>query len=228
MTAVVEQAHVELTPLEAAPPLPRVNLLPPEIAERARFRRIQLGLGAGLLATTGVVGALYAGATVSVQDATQEVAAQSSRGVALRAESTRYADVSRIHAEAAQAKAMLAQAMGEEVRFSTLLDDLSRNVPHDVWLENVTYTQNATSGQAPAAPGAAASVGTVTFTGVGSRHDDVAAWLESLADQESYAEAYFTKSTAGTRAGRRSVSFTSTATLTPATLSGRYTEPAGD
>ena len=228
MTAVVDHAPADVTSLEAVPaPLPRVNLLPPEIADRARLRRVQLGLGAGLLAATGVVGGLYAGAVAGVQDATQELAATSSAGVALRAESAKYVDVQRVHAEAGQAQAMLASAMAGEVRFSSLLDDLSRNVPDAVWLENVTFTQSTASAPAQTAPGATPGVGTVTFTGVGRTHDDVAAWLDSLAEQEGYADAYFSKSTAGTKGGRASVSFTSTATLTPDTLSGRYTETAG-
>ena len=35
--------------------LPRVNLLPPEIAETARMRRIQMGLGCAVLGTVTAV-----------------------------------------------------------------------------------------------------------------------------------------------------------------------------
>ena len=115
--------------------------------------------------------------------------------------------------------------MSQEIRFSTLLDDLSRSVPDDVWLENVTFTQNApvATGTAPVPTG----VGSVTFTGVGGQHDDVAAWLESLSGQRRYADATFTKSTAEPRGGRLAVAFTSSATLSPAALSGRYTAADG-
>ena len=46
--------------------LPKVNLLPPEIAETARFRKVQMGLGGGVLAAIGVVAMLYVGATGSL------------------------------------------------------------------------------------------------------------------------------------------------------------------
>lgn len=217
--------HAPVLDVLTAAPLPRVNLLPPEIAEHRRFRRIQVGLGAGLLAATGVVALLHAAAVGSTADASAELAATSARGAELRAETTEYADVQRIHAEAAAATSMLAGAMSQEIRFSTLLDDLSRSIPDDVWLENVTFTQNA-----PVAAGAAPTtggVGSVSFTGGGGQHDDVATWLESLAGQRRYADATFTNSTAEPRDGRPAVTFSSSATLTPAALSGRYTPPAG-
>jgi Tfp pilus assembly protein PilN len=203
--------------------LPRVNLLPPEIAERQRFRRIQCGLGAGLLAASGVVALLYVGAVGSTQEAAAELAATGARGDALRADAAEYADVQRVHADAAAARSMLTAAMAGEIRFSTLLDDVSRNVPDDVWLENVTFTLSGPS--TATTPGAA--VGTVSFSGFGGEHDDVARWLDSLAGQPRFADATFTKSTAVDRDGRSSVSFTSSATLTDAALSRRYTDTDG-
>ena len=42
--------------------MPRVNLLPPEIAETAMLRKVQVSLGVGLVATVGVVGLLFVSA----------------------------------------------------------------------------------------------------------------------------------------------------------------------
>ena len=67
----------------------------------------------------------------------------------------------------------------------------------------------------------------MSFTGVGGEHDDVATWLESLATLPRYADATFTKSLAEPREGRPAVSFTSSATLSPAALSRRYTAVDG-
>ena len=47
--------------------LPRVNLLPPEIGEARRFRRIQYGLGGGLALSAGVVALLYVAAAGSAR-----------------------------------------------------------------------------------------------------------------------------------------------------------------
>ena len=62
--------------------LPRVNLLPPEIEEQRRFRKVQIGLGAGVVAAVGVVGALTLLASGAVGDA-QHRLGQAHQGDAL-------------------------------------------------------------------------------------------------------------------------------------------------
>lgn len=206
------------------PILPRVNLLPPEIAEKARFRRIQLGLGGGLLASVGIVSLLYVGAVGSVNDAQTDLTAATATGTALTAEHAKYADVEAVYARAEAAQVMLTQAMGEEVRYSQFLNDLSLTIPDNVWVKNVTFAQAAVP---PAVGATEPGVGTVTFTGVAFAHDDVAVWLESLAKQQGYTNPYFTSSTKALIGKREVVNFTSTVTMTPAALSGRYTSPIG-
>ncbi|MDX6224922.1 MAG: type pilus assembly protein PilN [Frankiales bacterium] len=204
--------------------LPRVNLLPPEIAETRRFRRIQIGLGGAVLGAVGIVALLYVAATSSVSSAQSNLDTANSTHTQLTAETAKYRDVTAVYARAAAAQAMLTQAMGEEVRYSQLMNDLSLSVPETVWLKNVSFTQTAL---AAATPGATPGIGTLTVTGVGFSHDDVAVWLESLAGQKSYANPYFSGSTEALMGTRKTVNFSSTATLTPAAYSGRYTKPAG-
>jgi Tfp pilus assembly protein PilN len=204
--------------------LPKVNLLPPEIAERVRFRRIQVGLGSGVLAAVGVVALLYVVAAASLNDANSELATEQATGAQLRQETAKYADVTAVYAQAAAAEAMLTEAMGQEVRFSQFLNDLSLSVPENVWVTNVSFAQ------APVAPALGSTepgIGTATFTGVGFKHEDVAVWLESLAKQQGYANPYFSNSTEALIGTRKIVNFTSTVTMTPDALSKRYTAPAG-
>ena len=211
--------------------LPRVNLLPPEIGERRRFRRIQVGMGGAVLGAVGVVALLYVTAASGVSSAQSEVDAANARHATLQAETAKYQGVTAVYARAAAARAMLNQAMGEEVRYSQLLNDLSLSIPENVWIKSLTFTQGnpAAAPGAAAAPAAAAngSIGTVSVTGVGYSHDDVAVWLESLAGQKAYADPYFTNSTEALLGTRKTVNWTSTATLTPAAYSGRYKTPAG-
>ena len=219
--------HVEQTRQKAGtglPVLPRVNLLPPEIAETARFRRITYGLGGGLLGALGIVALLYVGAVAAVNDATTELETATATGASLRVETARYADVEAVYARAAAAQAMLTSSMGEEVRYSHYLHDLSLTVPENVWVKNVSFAQAAT----PATLGSTVpGIGTVTFTGVGFKHDDVAVWLESLAKQKGYINPDFTSSTKALLGNRSTVNFTSTVTMTADALSGRYTTPQG-
>lgn len=204
--------------------LPKVNLLPPEIAESARFRKVQLGLAGGVLAAIGAVALLYVGASSSLSDANTELAASQATGAQLRAETAKYNDVTAVYAQAAAAEAMLTQAMGEEVRYSQFLNDLSLTVPENIWVTNVAFDQVPV---APAVGSTVPGIGSVTFSGVGFKHDDVAVWLESLAKQQGYIDPYFSNSTEALIGTRTTVSFSSTVTLTPDALSKRYTAPAG-
>ena len=204
--------------------LPRVNLLPPEIEEGKRFRRIQVGLGAGVLAAVGVVAVGVVLASASVSSANEELEAASAEGSRLQAETAKYADVTAVYAQSAAAQAMLAEAMGEEVRYSRFLSDLSLSVPENVWLTSLTFAQAPVD---PAVGSTEPGVATLTVSGKGFSHEDVAMWLESLAAQKTYTDPNFSSSQEVMIGEREAVEFASTATLTPEALSGRYTAPAG-
>jgi Tfp pilus assembly protein PilN len=223
MTVVSSEVRLGMTNSQ----LPRVNLLPPEIAESAMLRKVQLCLGAGVLAAVGVVGLLFVSASHSAsaaQTSLDQANAQSSRLVAQKAQ---YGNVTSVYDAAAAAQTQLTTAMGQEVRFSQLLHDLSLSVPSTVWLKNLTYTQAAPAAPAGGAPVTTNAIGTLAVTGVGFSHDDLALWLESLEGQKNYSDPYFSASTETLMGTRKVVNFSTTANLTPAALSGRYTKPLG-
>jgi Tfp pilus assembly protein PilN len=212
--------------------LPRVNLLPPEIEEQRRLRKVQAGLGLGVLAAAGVVGALALAALGQVNDAQAELDASKARGSALEARSAEYAEVPAVYAQVEAAEAQVAQAMGKEVRWSYFLNDLSLRVPSKVWLTSMTVTQDvdAVAAAAPVTPESAVltpGIGSVTFSGRGFTHNDVAAWLNALAKQKGLTQPYFTSSQVEDIGTEKAVTFESQATITEESLSGRYTQKAG-
>lgn len=211
--------------------LPRVNLLPPEIAERRTFRRIQFGLGAAVLASVGVVALLFVSASQSVTTANEELASETTKNTSLKADAAKFRNVTAVYAAAAAAQSQLTTAMGDEVRYSQLLNDLSLSVPSNVWVKNIAFSSSAPVAVVPGATGAAApaaGIGTFTVTGVGFSHDDVAVWLESIAGLKTYSNPYFSNSTEALLGlTKKTVNFTSTAQVTPAAYSGRYTKPLG-
>jgi Tfp pilus assembly protein PilN len=217
--------------------LPRVNLLPPEIEEQRRFRRVQVGLGAAVAAAVGAVGLLYLNASTSVSEARAELDAARAQTATLNTETARFAHVPRVYAQVAASEAMLSSAMGKEVRWSYYLNDLSRSIPPRVWLTQITVTENveaaANTGAGQPASNAGQNalvppgIGQITFRGTADRHDDVARWLETLARQRGYANASFSTSTERFIDAHKVVDFSSTVTLTDKALSGRYTKPAG-
>jgi Tfp pilus assembly protein PilN len=236
MTVVSSEVRLGM----AARALPRVNLLPPEIAEKAKLRKVQVGLGSGVVAAVGVVGLLFVSASHSVSAAQTSLDQTQSQATSLQAEMGKYNNVTAVYGAAAAAQAQLTTAMGQEVRYSQLLHDLSLSVPSTVWLKTLSYTQTPPATTATGTPagtattaGAAgatstAPIGTVSFAGVGFDHDDLALWLESLASLKAYTAVYFSNATEGLIGARKVVNFSSTANLTPAALSGRYLKPLGD
>jgi Tfp pilus assembly protein PilN len=232
VTIVTSEARLGMTTAQ----MPRVNLLPPEIAEKALMRKVQVGLGTCVLAAVGVVGLLTVSAAHGVSSAQSSVTDASAKGASLQAQTAKYSNVTAVYNQARAAQAQLTTAMGAEVRYSQMMHDLSLVVPSSVWLKNLTYSQTPPSGGAAAAATttttaatatAAAPVGpigTVSFQGIGFDHDDLALWLEAVAGLKTYTNVYFSNSSETLLGSRKTVNFSSSADITPAAYSGRYTK----
>jgi Tfp pilus assembly protein PilN len=206
-----------------------VNLLPPEIHEAAKFRRLQFALAGVGLGAVAVVGALAYQAHHSVSAANDQLAQAQAQQTSLQSQRNGLQSVRDVYDQVAAKKAMLSRAMGNEVRWSYYLTDLSLRVPSNVWLTNMTATESVpgATGTAPppsgASPVLATGIGTVQFSGVAFTHDDVATWLDALAKEKGFTNVYFSSSTKGTIGPRSVVNFVSQVSLTQAALSGRYT-----
>jgi Tfp pilus assembly protein PilN len=214
--------------------LPRVNLLPPEIEERRRFKKVQTGLGAGVLAALGAVAVLVLAANGQVSDAQDQLATEQARETSLQAESAKFNEVPEVYAAVDAGEAELSQAMGKEIRWSYFLNDLSLSTPGKVWLTQMTVTQQVDGAPVGAAPVSGPSngfgttgIGTVTFQGRGYQHNDVATWLKSLTGRPGLADPYFTRSVEEPIGADDSVTFDSQVVVTEDLLSGRYTDKAG-
>jgi Tfp pilus assembly protein PilN len=211
--------------------LPRVNLLPPEIEQQRRFRHVQVGLGGAVLASLVAVGALVVAASAQVGNAQDDLDANKAQTTQLQAKVTEYAEVPLVYGQVEAAHAQLGQAMGREVRWSYFLNDLSLKIPRHVWLDSMVVSSTvATPGVAqPTGQYAAVGIGNVAFEGRAYSHNDVAAWLVSLAKQKGYTQPYFSDSTVTPLpTNDHAVRFTSQVTVTDDALSKRYTEKAGN
>jgi len=210
--------------------MPRVNLLPPEIAEQATLRKAQLAMVGVGLAAVAVVGVMYMSASAKVGEATETKAAAAAENDTLTRDYNALQNVREVYAQVDAARLTLASAMQNEILWSSYLHDMTLAIPDNVWLTN--YTANLAQPGTPGAPGAAApagavldpGLGTVNISGVAFSHEDVAKWLESLSKQKGYANPYFTQAVEVEIAGRTVYKFTSSVNLTPAALSGRYTK----
>jgi Tfp pilus assembly protein PilN len=213
--------------------LPRVNLMPPEIAEAARFRRLQLAMGGAVVVSGVLVAGLYTHAKSGVSTAQVAVTEAQTQQVSLQAKLTSLASVEQTQATVAAKQALLQQAMGQEIRWSYVLNDLSYRIPNQVWLTGVTASETAASpngaASVPTEPGTTLTgLGTVTFSGVAFDHDDVANWLDSMAKEKGFAQPTFSSSTESAIGTRSVVDFGSTVVVDQNALSNRYVTKAGN
>jgi Tfp pilus assembly protein PilN len=207
-----------------------VNLLPPEIAERRRARVIQVGMGAAVAASVVVVGAVYLMAHASATSAQSDLEAAQAQNTTLRAQVTKFAGDESLRAQRDAQQTMLQTAMGPEIQWSHYLNDLSLRIPNNNWITKVSVqeTYGSATAAAPTTGGLVdPGVGKITFEGMAFTHDDVATWLDSLAKEKGYTNPYFSSSVAKVLGGHQVVKYSSSISLTPDALSGRYTKPAG-
>ncbi|MHB1613793.1 MAG: PilN domain-containing protein [Actinomycetes bacterium] len=224
--------------------VPRVNLLPPEIAEAERLRKLQMGLGAGLAVVVVGLGLAYVSASSSVSSARSQLDATQAQTVGLQAQAAQYSQVPATLAQVAAARAELTASMGQEVRWSYYLNDLALLMPANVGLTSLSINQSLSS--PVTSPVGTAGIATVSFTGNAKTHLDVAAFLDALASKEpDNADPYLASSTetaaatsgsagSGSGAGGSSaaaaqpeVNFSVSVTVTSKAYSNRYTSKAG-
>jgi Tfp pilus assembly protein PilN len=224
--------------------VPRANLLPPEIAERAALRRLVVGMAVAVVAAGGVIGAVY----VSTEGGRAPVRAtladaQAQHGV-LAAQQAKLAPSQAAHQQVLAAKTSLQAAMGSEVLWSDQMNTLRSHLTDGVRLSSLTVKESAGAGSGsaaavtlPAAPAgsgastaaaatptkaAANDVATATLTGVAISNYALAAWMKTLAALPGW-EHIFLTGTAANSAHAGLVTYTITADLTNAVLSHRYT-----
>jgi hypothetical protein len=210
-----------VVPLTALYPVAGVDLMPPEVAARRRFRRSLRVMIATVLAAVLAAAAAF---LVSWQDALaagEELAAEQSRTTRLQTEAGRYSAVPAVLGTIDRARTSLTVAMGPEVAWYPVLDEISRTAPEPVWFEDITLAavQPGTPSDNPiATPGA---VATVTMTGSGLGHQDVVRWLDAMGGMAAWADPAFSDSTLDDSGS--TVSFTSAAVLSSEAYSNRYT-----
>jgi len=112
-------------------------------------------------------------------------------------------------------------ALSDDVAWTRLLQEIATVLPNDVWL--TAFTGQKSSGQAPvrgSAPSAGTTgVGSINVTGQGFDQSSAARWLLRVGDLQSLSGLWLSSSTRSGENGG-TVTFSSTATLTPQAKSG--------
>jgi Tfp pilus assembly protein PilN len=214
--------------------LPRVNLMPPEIAEAERFRRVQLAMGGAVLIAAVAVGALYMHAKSGISGAQSELNAAKAQSTTLQGKISSLASVSSTFAQVTNEKTLLQTAMGQQIDWSYMLNDLSLRLPSNIWLTGMQASEStpgigiSTTSTAAALPGAATTaIGSITFSGSGMKHDDVATWLDALAKEKGFTQPSFASSDEVTIGGVGVVDWVTSVAIDTRALSNKFIQKTG-
>lgn len=206
----------------------QVNLLPPEILEGQRWRRVT---GLVLLAGAVVLGLIlifYLAQVNTLGGVRDEIAAQERTNAQIRSqieELQRFEDL-QVRAQAQQE--LLASAFVGEASFSGLLMDLSRVIPSDAALSSLSVSVAPPTGEEDVEATATGFVGAISTAGDAEGFDSLSTWLTRLEQVEGWVNPWM--STISRRDQGGSIyTFSSGVDLTPDVLTerGRRTLDAG-
>jgi Tfp pilus assembly protein PilN len=206
-------------------PLPRVNLLPPEVHQARKLRRTQAGLGAGIAVLAVILGGAYLVQASAAGDAKNDLAKSTATTGSLEAKKAVYNDVPRTIQAIDAAQGAREQAMATDVLWYRYLNDLSYVTPAHTWLTELDV--KSAGGDANTAALGTTGVASIQIKGLSKKHVDVAAWLNALAKESGFTQPYFTDAINTDLNGTTVVRFDSTVNVTADALSHRYDRKAG-
>ena len=192
-----------------------INLLPPEFGQRRVRRRRMILLGfvfASYIALLGMGVLIWSG---RVDNARRDVEAQNTIVQTLQRQVIGLADFGDLAIRFQDKADLVSRALSRDVDWGIIMNDLARLLPPRLWVETFSGTVVAET-----IPGV---IGQVSFSGIGFDFPDVSAWLRALdSDQFSgITGTWVSTLSQGTVGSEDVVTFSSTATLTPAAVTNR-------
>jgi Tfp pilus assembly protein PilN len=172
----------------------QVNLLPPEIRQRAQTRKLTLMvIGAGVVVLV-LIGFFFVVQSANLSRVNEDVAAQERKNVGIQAEIDGLQEFAALQTEAQAKQALLTAAFANEVSFSGILLDLSRVIPSDAYL--TTFSAQVAPPAATTVPGVVAAptplIGSMTAAGEASGADSLASWITRLESVKGWVNPWIT------------------------------------
>jgi Tfp pilus assembly protein PilN len=188
------------TTVVGTPTLPRVNLLPPEIAEARTLQQFRLGAGGAVVLAFLAVGGLYVQAHGKVAGAQSALDASTAQTGRLTTQQTQLQGVTGIKNQVVSAQATLSSALAPQILWSHYLQDMSVALAGNYWFTNLALSSGGTAATSASANTAASplsdgtAIGGVLITGKAVTHNDVAKLLAALAKEKGLSHPVFTSS----------------------------------
>lgn len=201
---------------------PSANLLPNIIKVRREVAHAKKRALLMVLAVLGLMVAMIGLTSVQQRSADAAKAQAQAQLDAALAQKQRYSYVPAVYLAVSNARAELANAMGQEVQVSRLMEGLASLQPADVSLLTWTATVGpATDSELQADQDVLPGVGAVTITGEARSMEGIAVWLDRIRANPDYASPVLNQ-VGSTAEGI--YTFDASAELTDQALSGRFVE----
>src|SRR5215213_2245837 len=137
---------------------PRIDLLPRQLVEQRVVRRQPTGVGAGFLILLAVLGLWFVLENRELGRAQDQADQERAVATGLRARRAQLQPLATLESQIAASEQLRASVYKHEIRFSSVMRDISAIVPDDVWLTSMAVAFNgATTGTTPASGGTAAT-----------------------------------------------------------------------
>ena len=232
----------------SAAAFPRVNLIPPAVAQEGRLRTAKLSVAAAIALSLLVVGGLYVMGQGQVSAAQEQLDSVTAKTAALNNELAGFHNFQSAQADLADAQKELDLAMGGEVRWSSLINDISLTLPSGTALTEFkgsidgispTYATGSTSasqsaaaaGNTPVSVLGHPGIGLITYSGEASNYPAVASFLDVISNQHTMLDPYPNSiqinNAASTSGAGQGLMFSATVTINDKALSHRWTMKAG-
>jgi Tfp pilus assembly protein PilN len=198
----------------------QVNLLPPEILEGHRSRRIAALVGAGCAVALLLVFMFYVLQTQRLGDVNDDVATQQTANQNVQTQIGALQSFATLQAAAQAQQQLLSAAYAREVSFSRLLMDVSRVIPSDMALDALTLQLSApAAGAGATVTGPTVFVGTLNASGEAASVQTIATWLTRLEQVEGWVNPWTSNATLDEEG--QTYTFISTVDLTDSIVTDR-------
>jgi len=175
----------------------QINLLPPEYRQRQTVRRLT-----GLVSLAGVVvlaaiGFLYFLQTMDLSRARDDLAAQQSVNANLQSQISDLQEFANLQSQLQTEQQLLRTVFTNEVSWSGVLLDVSRVIPANAYLTNLTgqVTAGTPGGTTAGATTTTGLIGNIQFAGSVYQAPTLSTWLTKLEQVKGWVNAWATTAT---------------------------------
>ena len=193
----------------------RLSVLPREVEIVREQRRQSVVVAGGVGAFAVLLLAIWLAQNGKVNDERHKADRAEAEVAQLRRQTAGLQDATQLQTQLDQRRQTVAAALTGDIAWTRLIQQIATVIPNDVWL--TSFTGSSASGQ-----------GTVNFSAMGFDHTSAARWLLRVGELPSLTNLWLPSSAKQGEGANALVTFSSTATLTPAAGSDRLQRYTGE